>query len=135
MPNFRQRSIRPQLFFVLLVQFRIERIRIVDINLELYFGRGVGLEFGKSRRIRVNRPGFRLVLGRRLSPTMRRIPISERSDWRQLAEQCGFLFHTLDGKTYWDETAYYAFSLKEIEDDLEAPTAALDDICLSLIHI
>jgi len=131
-PNVRQRIIRPQLFFVLLVQFRIERIRIVGINLELHLGRGVGLEFGKSRRIRVNRPGLRLVLGRRLSPAMRRIPISERPDWRQLAEQCGFLFHTIDGKPYWDETAYYAFSLKEIEDDLEAPTATLDDMCREL---
>jgi len=60
---------------------------------------------------------------------MQRIPISERPDWRQLAEQCGFVFHTLDGTPYWDETAYYAFSLEEIEDNLEAPTAALYAMC------
>jgi glutathionylspermidine synthase len=64
---------------------------------------------------------------------MQRIPVDERSDWRQLAEQCGFLFHTLDGEPYWDETAYYAFSLKEIEADLEAPTAVLDGMCRELV--
>jgi glutathionylspermidine synthase len=64
---------------------------------------------------------------------MQRIPIDERADWRQLAEQCGFLFHTLDGQPYWDETAYYAFSLNEIEDDLEAPTATLHGMCNELV--
>jgi glutathionylspermidine synthase len=32
-----------------------------------------------------------------------------------------------------DESAYYAFSLKEIEEDLEAPTAALDAMCDELV--
>jgi glutathionylspermidine synthase len=64
---------------------------------------------------------------------MQRIPVTERSDWRQLADACGFTFHTVNGEPYWDETAYYAFSLKEIEDDLEAPTAALDAMCRELV--
>jgi glutathionylspermidine synthase len=64
---------------------------------------------------------------------MQRIPVNERADWRELADQCGFVFHTLNGEPYWDETAYYAFSLKEIEDDLEAPTAALDGMCRELV--
>jgi glutathionylspermidine synthase len=63
---------------------------------------------------------------------MQRIPVNERANWRQRAEQCGFLYHTLDGQPYWDETAYYAFSLREIEDDLEAATAALQAMCLEL---
>src|SRR3984885_4551152 len=64
---------------------------------------------------------------------MRRLAIEERADWQTRAEQDGFLFHTLNGEPYWDETAYYAFSLKEIEDDLEAPTAALDGMCRELV--
>jgi glutathionylspermidine synthase len=63
---------------------------------------------------------------------MQRIPVNERADWRRLAEQCGFSHHTLNGQPYWDETAYYAFSLKEIEDDLEAATATLEVMCLEL---
>ena len=46
---------------------------------------------------------------------MRRIVCPERDDWRQTAEQCGFAFHTIDGERYWDESAYYAFTLDEIE--------------------
>jgi glutathionylspermidine synthase len=43
------------------------------------------------------------------------------------------VFHTVNGERYWDESAYYAFSLREIEDDLEAPTAALDAMCGELV--
>jgi glutathionylspermidine synthase len=64
---------------------------------------------------------------------MQRIPIRERPDWRQRAEEVGFGFHSLHGEPYWDESAYYAFSLREIEDDLEAPTAALDGMCRELV--
>jgi glutathionylspermidine synthase len=64
---------------------------------------------------------------------MQRIPVDERSDWRELAEQSGFVFHSINGERYWDESAYYAFSLKQIEDDLEAPTAALDAMCSELV--
>jgi glutathionylspermidine synthase len=64
---------------------------------------------------------------------MRRIPIRERADWRRLAEKCGFSYHTLDGEPYWDETAYYAFSLREVEDDLEAATKTLDALCVELV--
>ena len=64
---------------------------------------------------------------------MQRIPVDERSNWRERAEQSGFVFHTMDGERYWDESAYYAFSLKEIENDLEAPTAALDAMCGELV--
>jgi glutathionylspermidine synthase len=39
----------------------------------------------------------------------------------------------MNGEPYWDESAYYAFSLREIEDDLEAPTAALEAMCRELV--
>jgi glutathionylspermidine synthase len=64
---------------------------------------------------------------------MRRIACPERDDWRQTAAQCGFVFHTIDGARYWDERAYYAFTLEEIERGLEAPTAEIEAMCLELV--
>ena len=57
---------------------------------------------------------------------MQRIVCPERDDWRATAEAPGFDFHTIDGERYWDERAYYAFSLGEIEHEIEAPTAEID---------
>ena len=50
---------------------------------------------------------------------MQRIPCPERDDWRATAESIGFTFHTIDGERYWDERAYYAFTLNEIERRIE----------------
>src|SRR5690348_13904624 len=64
---------------------------------------------------------------------MQRVPCDERADWRESAAKVGFDFHTIDGERYWDERAYYAFSLAEIERDLEAPTAELADMGRELV--
>jgi glutathionylspermidine synthase len=64
---------------------------------------------------------------------MQRIVCPERDDWRANAEQCGFDFHTIDGERYWDERAYYAFTLDEIERQIEIPTAEIDAMCLELV--
>lgn len=64
---------------------------------------------------------------------MRRIAIPERPHWRRQAEALGFRFHTFDGEPYWDETAYYAFSRRQIEEDIEAPTEELHQMCLDLV--
>ena len=66
---------------------------------------------------------------------MQRISFSERPDWRQQAEALGFAFHTFDGEPYWDETAAYRFSLRQIEDDIDAPTAELHELCLALVDL
>lgn len=71
---------------------------------------------------------------------MKKIHCAERPDWQQTAESLGFLFHTIDGEPYWDERAYYQFTLEQIERDLEDPTTEIHDMCmdlvaLSLIHI
>ncbi len=63
---------------------------------------------------------------------MRRISCSERDDWQATAKASGFDFHTIDGARYWDERAFYAFSLAEIEDTIEAPTGDVDAMCLEL---
>ncbi len=64
---------------------------------------------------------------------MKKIAIEPRPGWREYAESVGFDFHTFDGEPYWDETAYYQFSLQQIEQDLEAPTEELHQMALSLI--
>lgn len=64
---------------------------------------------------------------------MRRIPLTPRPDWKDQAEKLGFHFHTIDGEPYWDESAYYAFTLRQIEDDLEAPSQDLHDMAMSLV--
>ncbi|MBR0875392.1 glutathionylspermidine synthase family protein [Bradyrhizobium tropiciagri] len=63
---------------------------------------------------------------------MQRITCPERDDWRATAESAGFTFHTIDGERYWDERAYYAFTLDEIERAIETPTGELDAMCLEL---
>jgi Glutathionylspermidine synthase preATP-grasp len=91
-----------------------------------------GLRRHLTRRLWVDRPG--LCFPRRLNrATMQRIPIDERANWRDHAEKTGFSYHSINGEPYWDETAYYAFSLRQIEDDLEAPTAALEAMCIELV--
>jgi glutathionylspermidine synthase len=64
---------------------------------------------------------------------MQRIATDERADWRETAERVGFDFHSIGGEPYWDESAYYGFTLREIERDLEAPAAELDRMCGELV--
>lgn len=65
---------------------------------------------------------------------MLRMPITERNDWVQRANEFGFKFHTMYGEKYWDESAYYQFNLKQIEQDLEAPTEEIHQMCLQLVE-
>ena len=64
---------------------------------------------------------------------VKRVAIAERSNWRARAAEGGFRFHTIDGAPYWDETAYYAFTLRQIENDLEDPSAELHAMALDLV--
>ena len=63
---------------------------------------------------------------------MQRIACNEREDWQATAAASGFHFHTHDGERYWDERAFYAFTLAEIEDGIEAPTGEIDAMCREL---
>lgn len=65
---------------------------------------------------------------------MRRILCPERNDWQATARAMGFTFHTLNGERYWDERAYYAFSLEEIERGIEGPTAEIEAMCRELVN-
>jgi glutathionylspermidine synthase len=64
---------------------------------------------------------------------MKRRPCTPRHDWKETARKCGFRFHTIEGDLYWDESACYQFSLKEIEQDIEDPTLELHNMCLDLV--
>jgi glutathionylspermidine synthase len=66
------------------------------------------------------------------SKPMRRVPIAPRTNLEARATELGFTFHARDGEIYWDESAYYEFSLEEIERDLEAPSHELAALCLEL---
>ena len=61
---------------------------------------------------------------------MRRISVSCRPNLGARAQETDFRFHEINGESYWDESAYYAFSLQEIENDLEAPSGELAALCL-----
>lgn len=65
---------------------------------------------------------------------MLRIACAERTHWKSLADEFGFKFHTMYGEKYWDESAYYQFTLEQIERDLEAPTEAIHQMCLQAVE-
>lgn len=65
---------------------------------------------------------------------MQRVPVAERDDWKATAAEHGFQFHTIGGAPYWDERAYYRFTLKEIEDDLEDPSAEIEQMCFAVVE-
>jgi glutathionylspermidine synthase len=64
---------------------------------------------------------------------MERIPFASRPDWQATADRLGFTWHHDSGAAYWDESAAYAFTLEQIENDIEAPTAELHGLCLDLV--
>ncbi|NER60144.1 glutathionylspermidine synthase family protein [Pseudomonas sp. MAFF212428] len=65
---------------------------------------------------------------------MKRIACTPRGDWKATAERYGFTFHTFGNEPYWDESAYYQFSLRQIEDELEEPTRQLHELCMELVE-
>ena len=65
---------------------------------------------------------------------MRRELSAPRPDFEAQAKAIGFHFASVDGEIYWDESARYVFSLREIESKLEAPTQELHGLCLRLVE-
>ncbi|MFA0810081.1 glutathionylspermidine synthase family protein [Microbulbifer epialgicus] len=64
---------------------------------------------------------------------MLRLPIGERPRWQERAQEFGFHFHTMYGEPYWDESAYYQFSLEQIEKHIEEPTEEIHQMCLEVV--
>ena len=63
---------------------------------------------------------------------MQRIACPERDDWETTAAASGFVFYAPGGERYWDERAYYALSLDEIERGIEAPSGEIEGMCREL---
>lgn len=63
---------------------------------------------------------------------MKRHIIQPRNNWQSKVESLGFGFHTTN-LPYWDESAYYSFSLPEIEE-IERVTVELWDLCLEAVQ-
>lgn len=64
---------------------------------------------------------------------MHRVALRARDDWRAKADAIGFVYHDTGGAAYWDESAAYAFTLREIEEDIEPAAAELHGMCLDLV--
>ncbi|MDB5456074.1 MAG: hypothetical protein JWP92_1659 [Caulobacter sp.] len=64
---------------------------------------------------------------------MRRLTLEPRPDWKAKAEAVGFTYHHSEGQPYWDESAAYAFTLAQVEDDLEPAARELHALCLDLV--
>lgn len=63
---------------------------------------------------------------------IRKVVSPIRKGWQQKVEEIGFQFYEIDGLPYWDESAYYEFTTREI-DHLEEVTAGLYAMCLKLV--
>src|SRR5438876_117045 len=66
-----------------------------------------------------------------------RVSSTPRIDWQRKVESQGLTFHTVEQEDgdlpYWDESAYYRFSNREI-DELERASYALNDMCLAAVE-
>jgi glutathionylspermidine synthase len=60
---------------------------------------------------------------------MKRIATAPRDNWQAKVEAAGLTYHTPEGRPYWDESAYYELSWKEV-DDLEAAANELHLRCI-----
>ncbi|MFY0614085.1 MAG: glutathionylspermidine synthase family protein [Hyphomicrobiaceae bacterium] len=64
---------------------------------------------------------------------MKRMTLAERDGWRDIARDVGFGFHEMYGEPYWTDGAAYAFTLEQIERDIEDPSQQLHNMCLDLV--
>ena len=65
---------------------------------------------------------------------MQRIPITQRPDLEQTALEHGFEYNLEGGVPYWDESAYYRFSLRQIEEDLERRAEEIQIMCFEVLN-
>ncbi len=64
---------------------------------------------------------------------MQRIPVAQRADLDKTALEHGYEFRAGVGIPYWDETAYYRFTLRQIEEDLETAAQEIEHMCHQLL--
>ncbi len=64
---------------------------------------------------------------------MRRRTLRPRRNLAERARELGFSYHADNGRTYWDESVCYEFTLRQIENDLETPSSELAALCTELV--
>ncbi len=64
---------------------------------------------------------------------MHRIRLDPRPNWQRRVEEYGLTFHTLGGVPYWDESAAYQLTSREV-DQLELATQMLHEMCLEVVQ-
>jgi glutathionylspermidine synthase len=64
---------------------------------------------------------------------MQRITVQPRENWQATVESQGFHYHSIDEQPYWDESACYVFTARQV-DQLEAATYALNEQCLAAVQ-
>lgn len=64
---------------------------------------------------------------------MQRIPVAQRPGLAEAARDHGYAYGPGAGVPYWDETAYYRFTLRQIEEDLEGAAEEIDAMCHELL--
>ena len=57
-----------------------------------------------------------------------------RDNWQHRVESVGMIYHTIDGETYWDESACYRFNRSQI-DALDIATAELQERCIEAVEL
>ncbi len=65
---------------------------------------------------------------------MRRVPVAQRPNLKQSALAHGYPYDDAGGVPYWDETAYYRFTLRQIEEDLEGPAEEIESLCFEVLN-
>lgn len=64
---------------------------------------------------------------------MHRIAVVQRPGLKETARAHGYEFRVGDGVPCWDETAYYRFTLSQVEGDLEKPAEEINAMCFQLL--
>jgi len=64
---------------------------------------------------------------------MRRITVLPRPNWQARCTEDGFVFASIDGEEYWQESACYSFTSDEVEAIHDA-TSELNSMCFDLIQ-
>ncbi|MDB6118231.1 MAG: glutathionylspermidine synthase family protein [Verrucomicrobiaceae bacterium] len=105
-------------------QFRRTSFLLVGIRKPLVFWKlqqPCQFLFSESRRI--------WIFVTRLQFVVKRLTLQPRPDWQAKVAAVGLTFHTIDGATYWDESACYEFTAAEV-DTLEAVGNELHARCI-----
>jgi glutathionylspermidine synthase len=64
---------------------------------------------------------------------MQRIPVTERPNLADAAAKHDLEYIADKGITGWDESAYYKFTPRQIEGDIEGPAEEIEEMCLQVV--